>query len=658
MPGVWVFPGGAVDDGRPTGPTTRRPTGPAPRASSTRRRGSSWPPTRRWSCGRAGSPRRSSPPASTPGSTSPSPRPTPRRSRTASETVDAGWFAPTAALESCTAGELQLVFPTIKQLESLRRLPERRRGARGRPRASEVEPILPKVTGEASERRIVLPGEPGYERQPHRRYFGPMTATLPQDVRERVLDRFITCEYTTIDARQPADHLARHARTTRDGGATIDVTTGLGYPKKANDARANPQVCAALLRPDRLGPEQRADGPRPGHRARSTTATSTPTASATGASPARSCRRRRTCTRRSRCARMLDWYYTRLYVKVRPERVFVWRGRRPLEAARAASTPTMEEVRSGHAEEPLEPHAAPEGGAARLGRADRRARQPLRDRGRSPGSRPTASRSRRASRSSPSRRCERIRSAHGPPACRSTGAAPASPPTRTRPTSRGSRTSRSAATSSARATPGRSSRTSWSAASSCPTRAGSRWPAATSPRPAASGERPAQSSSGARPGPVAAFRPGRLARGPSMRAECAAAAPTRAQPGSRMRRESVRVSEAGDAGRGTTSAVPRTPGDLPFRDVFRRYPGTVLDEAEHWSILGLCVASRPSPRLPRLEGAVASRLGQAWHQSRPLRPLGGGDNGPTLVGGMARTSALPSPRWGFSTLDHLGGSNA
>jgi 8-oxo-dGTP pyrophosphatase MutT (NUDIX family) len=78
-----------------------------------------------------------------------------------SETVDAGWFEPAAALASCRAGELQLVFPTIKQLEALAEFAtaeEVLEAARG----SEVRPILPKVTGEASERRVVLPGEPGY----------------------------------------------------------------------------------------------------------------------------------------------------------------------------------------------------------------------------------------------------------------------------------------------------------------------------------------------------------------------------------------------------------------------------------------------------------------------------------------------------------------
>jgi 8-oxo-dGTP pyrophosphatase MutT (NUDIX family) len=77
------------------------------------------------------------------------------------ETVDAGWFEPAAALARHREGELDLVFPTIKQLEALSEF-QVAEVALEAARRSEVTPILPKVTGEASERRIVLPGEPGY----------------------------------------------------------------------------------------------------------------------------------------------------------------------------------------------------------------------------------------------------------------------------------------------------------------------------------------------------------------------------------------------------------------------------------------------------------------------------------------------------------------
>jgi len=79
-----------------------------------------------------------------------------------SETVDARWFAPREALDMHAAGELELVFPTIKHLESL--LPY----ANAQQALAAIAdlpptPVLPKVVGEGDERRVVLPGEPGYE---------------------------------------------------------------------------------------------------------------------------------------------------------------------------------------------------------------------------------------------------------------------------------------------------------------------------------------------------------------------------------------------------------------------------------------------------------------------------------------------------------------
>jgi NADH pyrophosphatase NudC (nudix superfamily) len=75
-----------------------------------------------------------------------------------SETVDAGWFNPTDALERHHAGELPLVFPTIKHLESLAdfaNATEALEAARRR----EVKPVEPRVEGEGKEQRIILPDE-------------------------------------------------------------------------------------------------------------------------------------------------------------------------------------------------------------------------------------------------------------------------------------------------------------------------------------------------------------------------------------------------------------------------------------------------------------------------------------------------------------------
>jgi 8-oxo-dGTP pyrophosphatase MutT (NUDIX family) len=76
------------------------------------------------------------------------------------ETTEAAWISPREALDGHAAGELSLVFPTIKHLESL--LPyssaEEVLAAAGERR---IEPIMPRVVGEGKGQRVVLPGEPG-----------------------------------------------------------------------------------------------------------------------------------------------------------------------------------------------------------------------------------------------------------------------------------------------------------------------------------------------------------------------------------------------------------------------------------------------------------------------------------------------------------------
>ena len=75
-----------------------------------------------------------------------------------SETVDAGWFGPQDALDRHQSGDLPLVFPTIKHLESLvgfANAEEALEAARRRV----VKPVEPRVEGEGDEQRIVLPDE-------------------------------------------------------------------------------------------------------------------------------------------------------------------------------------------------------------------------------------------------------------------------------------------------------------------------------------------------------------------------------------------------------------------------------------------------------------------------------------------------------------------
>jgi 8-oxo-dGTP pyrophosphatase MutT (NUDIX family) len=78
-----------------------------------------------------------------------------------SETVDARWFTPAGAIAAGEAGEIELVFPTIKHLEQLAGFAsadELLRWADGR----EVVPVEPQILHEGEIARVVLPGEPGY----------------------------------------------------------------------------------------------------------------------------------------------------------------------------------------------------------------------------------------------------------------------------------------------------------------------------------------------------------------------------------------------------------------------------------------------------------------------------------------------------------------
>jgi hypothetical protein len=185
-----------------------------------------------------------------------------------------------------------------------------------------------------------------------------MTASLPDEV-QQVFQRFVTTEYTTVDKRgQPIAWPV--TPYYRPGDPCIDVSTGMGYPKKADDAARNPKV--ALLFSD-------------------------PTGSALEGAPmvlvqgTADVDERNLDANKERYIRegtekgvnalfppnfpfgMSDWYFKRIYVHVRPERIYVW------PDSDAASEPTLydshlEEVRSGHAEEPPAELAPPDEGRA------------------------------------------------------------------------------------------------------------------------------------------------------------------------------------------------------------------------------------------------------------------------------------------------------
>jgi 8-oxo-dGTP pyrophosphatase MutT (NUDIX family) len=78
------------------------------------------------------------------------------------ECVDQGWFTPQGALDAFAREEIVLVFPTIKHLEQLgafSSVAELLGYSSGR----EVLPVQPKVWFDGEVARVLLPGEPGYE---------------------------------------------------------------------------------------------------------------------------------------------------------------------------------------------------------------------------------------------------------------------------------------------------------------------------------------------------------------------------------------------------------------------------------------------------------------------------------------------------------------
>jgi Pyridoxamine 5'-phosphate oxidase len=160
-----------------------------------------------------------------------------------------------------------------------------------------------------------------------------VTATLPEQARE-CFARFVTTEYTTVDSRQqPITWPVTPSYT--DGAPTIDARTEPGCPVKADDARRHPQVALLFSDPTGSGVE------RPGQVLVQGTAAVEEAAHA-----------------------------TRIDVRVRPERVFVWPDGDP-QAPPEIHDSHMEEVRSGHSEEPAEPHVPAAGGGiawdARIG---------------------------------------------------------------------------------------------------------------------------------------------------------------------------------------------------------------------------------------------------------------------------------------------------
>jgi hypothetical protein len=188
-----------------------------------------------------------------------------------------------------------------------------------------------------------------------------VTASLPSGVQD-VFARFYAAELTTIDQNgQPITWPVTPYYT--HGDQSIDVTTGLGYPKKADDARRNPKV--GLLFSDPTG-SGLTDAPMV-------------FVQATAEVDDRDLEANRHRYERESVQKLpgakevappewlkplLSWYYTRIYMHLRPERVYVWHNASP-DAEPELFDSHMEEVRSGHDVEPDVYHHPPAGGSGR-----------------------------------------------------------------------------------------------------------------------------------------------------------------------------------------------------------------------------------------------------------------------------------------------------
>ncbi len=78
------------------------------------------------------------------------------------ECVDWCWRAPADALTAHRAGELALVFPTIKHLEQLGTFASAS-ALIAHARGQQVRPIEPRVVLDGEVARVLLPGDPGYD---------------------------------------------------------------------------------------------------------------------------------------------------------------------------------------------------------------------------------------------------------------------------------------------------------------------------------------------------------------------------------------------------------------------------------------------------------------------------------------------------------------
>ena len=79
------------------------------------------------------------------------------------ETVDTVWVRPDEALARAKAGEFDLIFPTMKNLEAITRFATSGELLAAAAAVERVPTVLPRVVADERGFRILLPGDPGYD---------------------------------------------------------------------------------------------------------------------------------------------------------------------------------------------------------------------------------------------------------------------------------------------------------------------------------------------------------------------------------------------------------------------------------------------------------------------------------------------------------------
>ena len=79
------------------------------------------------------------------------------------ETIASLWVKPQDALDRHRAGELEMIFPTIRNLEAIARFDRSADLLAAAAAITDIPAILPRIIDDEGGVRIVLPGDPGYD---------------------------------------------------------------------------------------------------------------------------------------------------------------------------------------------------------------------------------------------------------------------------------------------------------------------------------------------------------------------------------------------------------------------------------------------------------------------------------------------------------------